>query len=177
MKSKYLPVLLILAAYSFSSCDDPKKANNYNQETTVDQNSLNFINSALDGGRTEVKLSNAAEGISHNQRIISFAKMMVHDHTQVIEGLKRLRKQELINPDDALSAKHKKLIDSISSLSGDNFDKAYISQMVADHQEAVSLFKNITQDREASVQVFARKVLPTIQMHYDSAKAIAASIK
>jgi putative membrane protein len=98
MKSKYLLVLLIPALYTISSCDDAKKAKNYNQETTVDQSSLNFINTALDGGRTEVKLANAAERISQNPRIIGFAKMMVSDHTKGIEELKKLRKKELINP-------------------------------------------------------------------------------
>jgi len=177
MKSKLLLVLLIPALYVISSCDDVKKAKNYNQETTVDQSSLNFINMALDGGRTEIKLANAAERISQNPRIIGFAKMMVSDHTKGIEELKKLRKKELINPDDALSTEHRKLIDSISKLSGIDFDKAYMHQMVIDHEKTAELFKEETQDRVASVQTFARKTLPTIQMHLDSAKAIDRALK
>jgi len=177
MKSKCLLVLLIPALYTISSCDDAKKAKNYNQETTVGQSSLNFISTALDGGRTEVKLANVAEHISQNPRIIGFAKMMVSDHTKGIEELKKLRKKELINPDDALSTEHKKLIDSISKLSGTDFDKAYMRQMVIDHEKTAELFKEETQDRVASVQTFARKTLPTIQMHLDSAKAIDGALK
>ena len=176
MKNEYLLALLIPALYILSSCDDPKKANNYNQETTVDQASLNFINTALDGGRTEVKLAEAAQHISQNPRIIGFAKMMVNDHTKGIDELKHLRTKELINPDDKLSPEHSKLIDSISNLSGADFDKAYMHQMVIDHEEAVNLFKGETQEREAVIQAFARTTLPTLEMHLDSAKAINGAL-
>lgn len=177
MKTKLLLALLVLALYAVSSCDDPKKANNYNQETTVDQSSLNFINTAIDGGRTEVKLASVATHISQNPRIVRFAKMMTTDHTKGIEELKALRKKELINPNDVLSPEHRKLIDSLSKLSGTDFDKAYMHVMVADHEKTADLFREETQEREASVQTLARKTLPTIEMHLDSAKAIAATLR
>jgi len=177
MKTKLLLVLLVPALYVMSSCDDPKKANNYNQETTVNQSSLNFINTAIDGGRTEVKLANVAAHVSQNPRILRFAKMMITDHTKGIEELKALRKKELINPKDMLSQEHRKLVDSLSKLSGTDFDKAYMHVMVADHKETVDMFREETQEREASVQAFARKTLPTIEMHLDSAKAINATLK
>src|SRR4051812_29813594 len=113
MKTTFLLALLVPALYLVSSCDDPKKANNYNQETTADQSSLNFINTAIDGGRTEVKLANVATQVSQNPRILRFAKMMITDHTKGIEDLKELRKKELINPNDQLSQEHRKVIDSL----------------------------------------------------------------
>lgn len=177
MKTRLLLALLVPAIYVVSSCDDPKKAKNYNQETTVDQSGLSFINTAIDGGRTEVKLANVAEHVSQNPRIVRFAKMMITDHTKGIEELKILRKKELINGDDALSSEHKKLIDSLSKLSGTDFDKAYMHVMVADHEKTTDLFKEETREREASVQTFARKTLPTIEMHLDSAKAIDSALK
>ena len=177
MKTKFLLTLLVPALYIVSSCDDPKKANNYNQETTVDQSSLNFINTAIDGSRTEVKLANVATHISQNPRILRFAKMMITDHTKGIEELKILRKKELINQNDALSTEHRKLIDSLSKLSGADFDKTYMQVMVADHEKTADLFREETREREASVQALVRKTLPTIEMHLDSAKAIAMTLK
>jgi putative membrane protein len=176
MKKKILLVLMIPVLYFIQSCDDPRKAKNYNQETSVDQGGLNFIDNAMDGGRTEIKLSTVAQRVSQNPRVLSFAKMMVSDHTQAIEGLKKLQKKELVDPDNAISDSHKKMIDSISKLSGSEFDKAYMKQMVMDHEQAVDLFKEGSQDRDNAVQSYAEKTLPTIQMHLDSAKAIKASL-
>ena len=110
------------------SCDDAKKAKNYNQETTVDQRGLIFIDNAIDGGRTEIKLSTIAQRISQNQEVTGFAKMMIDDHTKAITELKKIRKKELVNPDDMISPAHRKMIDSISKFTGSQFDKAYMEQ-------------------------------------------------
>jgi putative membrane protein len=177
MNRNFLLVLIIPVLYCMQSCDDARKAKNYNQETTVDQSGFDFINQALDGGRTEVKLSTIAQRISTNPRVLSFAKMMVSDHTKGIEELKKLRKKELVNRDDVLSPEHTKLIDSISKIPAGEFDKAYIQQMVIDHEKTVTLFNEVSHDRVAAVQALAKKTLPTIQMHLDSAKAISAELK
>jgi predicted outer membrane protein len=50
-------------------------------------------------------------------------------------------------------------------------------EMVIDHEKTAELFKEETQDRVASVQTFARKTLPTIEMHLTSAKAIDGALK
>ena len=177
MKKKILLVLLIPVLYGLQSCDDARKAKNYNQEATVDQGGLNFIDNAMDGGRTEIKLSTVAQRISQNPRVLGFAKMMIGDHTSAIEELKKLQKKELVNPDDAISKPHRKIIDSISKFTGSEFDKAYMQQMVTDHEKALDLFKEGSQDRANAVQSYAQKILPTIQMHLDSARAINTALK
>ncbi|HEY4197459.1 MAG TPA: DUF4142 domain-containing protein [Mucilaginibacter sp.] len=177
MKRKLLLVLMIPVLYCIQSCDDPQKAKNYNQETTVDQNGLNFIDKAIDGGRTEIRLSMIAQQNSSDQRVLNFAKMMVSDHIKAIEAIKKLQKRELASPPDGISAQHKNMVDSIARLSGSQFDKAYMKQMVADHEDAVNLFKEASQDRANAVQSCAEKILPTIEMHLDSAKAINAALK
>ena len=177
MKKISLLVLMIPVLYAVQSCDDPKKAKNYNYETTVDQGGLKFIDNALDGGRTELRLSMAAERISNNPRVVNFAKMMVTDHMKALEGLKKLGKKELVSQNDGVSAAHKKIIDNISKLSGVEFDKAYMQQMVTDHEKTVKLFEEGSENRDNAVQSYAGKTLPTIQMHLDSAKAIEAGLK
>lgn len=177
MKKIFLLVFMIPVLYFIQSCDDPKKAKNYNYETRVDQAGLKFIDNAIDGGRTEIRLSMIAQRVSHDSRVLSFAKMMVNDHMNALEGLKKLGKKELVNQGDGISAQHKKMIDSISKLSGTEFNKAYMRQMVIDHEKTVSLFKEGSENRDNAVQSYAGKTLPTIQMHLDSAKAIEAGFK
>jgi putative membrane protein len=177
MKKMILLVLMIPVLYVLQSCDDPRKAKNYNQEAAVDQGGVNFIDNAMDGGRTEIKLSAVAQRVSQNPRVLGFARMMISDHTSAIEELKKLQKKELVNPDAAISKPHRKMIDSISKLSGSQFDKAYMQQMVTDHEKALDLFKEGSQDRANAVQSYAQKILPTIQMHLDSARAINAALK
>ena len=175
MRKIFLAVLFIPFLFASSSCIN--KARNYNKETNVDQDDLNFISAGLEGGQTEVNASTVAASKSKNPRVISFAKMMINDHTQAGAELNKIRVKELADKPDSISAPHKKTIDSISALSGVQFDKAYIQMMVDDHVKTIALFNDASTMRSGAVQGFAKKTLPTLQMHLDSAKAINASLK
>jgi putative membrane protein len=177
MKNKLLLLLMIPVVYGLSACNDPEKANFYNQETRVDQMGLDFINNAIDGGRTEVELSTLAARISQNPKVVDFAKMMVQDHTAATIELKKIRDKELVNPTEGISEEHRQLVDSLAKLTGTDFDKAYSRQMTADHQEAVDLFEVGSEVRTPAIQSFARKTLPTIEKHLEAAKALENSLK
>jgi putative membrane protein len=69
------------------------------------------------------------------------------------------------------------LIDSLAKKTGADFDKAYIAMMVADHKEAEELFADQVDDKNQTIQDFARTTLPVIQHHLDKAKEIAAGLK
>jgi len=167
-----LPVLLFT-----QSCDDPKRANNYNNESGVDALGNNFIKGAIEGSNAEVKASKVAESRSTNPKVTEFAKMMINDHTSALEKLYKLKKKELVEGPYKLDQPHQKLIDSLATLSGDQFDRAYMQAMVADHEKAVDLFKEATGDRHGAVQTCARDLLPKIEEHLNSAKSIFEGLK
>ncbi len=177
MKNKLLLFLIIAVVYGLSACNDPEKANYYNQETRVDQMGLAFINNAIDAGRTEVELSTLAARISQNPKVVDFAKMMIQDHTAATIELKKIRDKELVNAKAGISQEHRQLVDSLAKLSGADFDKAYSRQMTADHHEAVELFEVGSDVRTPSVQSFARRTLPTIERHLEAAVALENSLK
>jgi len=177
MKKTILLVLLLPLFWFSQSCDDPKNANKFNNETTVDVMGLHFITTASEAGHTEIKASTVAEGISQNPRIIAFAKMMITDHTAAGAKLDKLKAGELVHEPYTLNEDHVKMIDSLSRLSGSSFDKAYMQVMVNDHENAVDLFKEGGENRNGAVRSYAAETLPVIEMHLDSAKAILASLK
>lgn len=169
-------ILMGCCLFLFATQSCINKAKNYNKETNVDQDALGFIDSALEGGNTEVGISKIAAARSTNPRIIGFAKMMVTDHTQAGAELNKVRAKEMVDKPDSISVDHKKKIDSIAALSGSQFDKAYMDMMVADHEKTVAMFNSTVNVRAGAVQAFAKKTLPTLQMHLDSAKAIDSSL-
>ncbi len=78
---------------------------------------------------------------------------------------------------DSVSVVHRQIIARLSSKLGVTFDAPYMHMMVNDHENAVKLFTQATQNKNAAIQDFAKKILPKLKMHLDSAKAIAASLK
>ena len=60
-----------------------------------------------------------------------------------------------------------------SKLSSDKFDKAYMKEMVKDHEKDVKEFqKAADKSDDADLKAWAGKTLPTLQTHLDKAKEI-----
>jgi putative membrane protein len=167
----------IIVACIVQSCQDSRHAKNYNDKTLTDDGGLAFIKNGLEGGLTEIKASSLAKTNSTNQRVINFARMMIADHTLAGDELKKIEAAKMVDAHDTINMEHQKMIASLSSKSGVNFDKAYMEMMIADHEKAVALFTDATGNTSNLIQNFSRKTLPVIQMHLDSAKAIEASLK
>lgn len=169
--------ILLVCAAVMQSCGDNQRAKNFNNKTLVDQQGLAFIKKANDAGLTEIKAAMFAETMSKTPRVIGFAKMMVTDHTQAGKELSTLAADKLVDKADSISVEHQKSLDSLARLSANVFDHAYMKMMVQDHEQAVQLFTDAGQNKSSAVQKFARKTLPALQMHLDSAKAIYSSLK
>jgi putative membrane protein len=174
----------IAALLAAQSCQQNKHAKNYNQQemnysnkTSVDDQGLSLIKNGLEGGLTEIRASSLAKTHSSNPRIISFAGMMITDHTKVGNELKKIEADKQVQGKDVISDDHKHMIANLSSKSGVEFDRAYMQMMVNDHEQAVKLFSDAAENKSATIHDFAKKTLPVIQMHLDSARAINASLK
>ena len=171
-------VMGIVMLLSVMACrHNNKQGKNYNEETGVDQQGLAFINSATEGGLTEIKASGLALTQSSSQRVISLAKMMVDDHSKASDELKKIAANKNVTLADTLSKVHEKMIAQLAGKKGAAFDKAYIQMMVIDHEQAVALFKAAATNTSQDIQGFVQKTLPTIQMHLDSANKLCTMLK
>ena len=71
-----------------------------------------------------------------------------------------------------------KHINELNQKSGKDFDDAYMSMMVDDHQGDVDKFEKASNNaKDAAVKAFAAKTLPVLRMHLDSAKAVNDGLK
>ena len=70
-----------------------------------------------------------------------------------------------------MDKEHAAMMSKLSSLSGNEFDKAFIRAAVKDHEKAVKAFeKESTKADDADVRAFATKTLPTLQEHLQIAR-------
>jgi putative membrane protein len=179
LKMKNVTYLLLGIAVIFAaqSCMDNRHAKNYNDKTMTDDGGLSFIKNGIEGGLTEIKASGLAKTNSTNPKVISFANMMITDHTGADNELKKIEAEKMVDAHDTISMEHQKKITDLALKTGASFDKAYMTMMVADHEKAVSLFHEAAGNTSNLIHDFSHKMLPVIQMHLDSAKAILASLK
>jgi putative membrane protein len=105
-----------------------------------------FVSKALEGGETEVQLGQLAQQKSQSNDVKQFAQKMVSDHSQMDDKwFKPVAQQLGVSEPKGPSKKDKKEIAKLQGLSGQDFDREYITMMVKDHQKDLKDFKDEAQ--------------------------------
>ena len=137
-----------------------------------------FVSNASQSDMYEIEAAKMAQTRSKNPDIKAFAKMMVTDHTKSTATLKPLMVAAGQTPADKLDQRRQGFIDNLKSASDADFDKTYVDQQVAAHEEALTLMQGYAKDgSDAGLKGAAAKISPTVQTHLDKIKAIQASLK
>ena len=125
----------------------------------------------------EVKAGQMAQEKAQHADLKAFARMMVADHTATTNELKPLAIKAAAAIPTELDERRKGMIDNLTSASGVDFDKAYIAQQVAAHEEAVTLLDGYAANGDnAELKAFAAKVLPKVKAHLEKARQLQTAV-
>jgi putative membrane protein len=137
-----------------------------------------FVSNASQGDMYEIQAAQIAEKRSKNPDVKAFARLMVKDHTALSNSMKPLAAAAGQTPAAKLDNRRQGFIDHLNSASDADFDKTYIDQQVAAHEEALTLMQGYAKDGpDTGLKAGAAKAVPMVQTHLDKAKAIQASLK
>jgi putative membrane protein len=137
-----------------------------------------FVRDAAEGGMAEVELGKLAAEKGSSQDVKNFGQRMVDDHSKANDQLKQIASNEGVTLPEKLDAKDRALKTRLSRLSGENFDRVYMENMVRDHKKDVADFqKESTSGSDPAVKQFASQTLPTLQQHLQQAESIAPNAK
>ncbi|MGB0007296.1 MAG: DUF4142 domain-containing protein [Candidatus Sulfotelmatobacter sp.] len=133
-----------------------------------------FVREAAQGGMAEVELGKLATEKASSPEVKKFGQRMVNDHSKANEQLKEVASSQGITLPSNLSAKDEMTKEHLSKLSGEQFDKAYMSDMVKDHTQDVADFQQEANSAsDPAVKEFAEKTLPVLKSHLREARQIA----
>jgi putative membrane protein len=145
-----------------------------------DKNSADrkFAEEAAKAGIAEVKMGELAQQKAQSQSVKDYGQRLMNDHQAANEKLKEICEQKHGKSDEAKTkstdlGEHQKAIDHLSSLSGEEFDKAFIDHAVMDHQKCIKKFeKQANEGEDPAIRSFARETLPTLQEHLKIAQML-----
>jgi putative membrane protein len=182
MKTNSLPIFAAFAAFCLSCLPAPAPATDKNTDTpggvSVAPVDEKFMLAAAQGGMLEVRLGEVAKEKAARQDVKDFGAMMATDHGKPGEELKAVATKNGVTLPADLDARHKAIVDKLSKLSGAEFDKTYIAEMVKDHEKDAIAFKDASKTaNNPDVKGFAAKTLPVIKSHLKKINAIAAADK
>lgn len=137
-----------------------------------------FVKKAAEGGLAEVELGQLATQKASSEEVKKFGQRMVDDHTKANDQLKQVAAQEHINLPTEPSAKDKATKARLEKLSGEQFDRAYMRDMLKDHRTDVSEFAHEARmGKDPAVKSFAESTLPTLREHLKEAEKLASTQK
>jgi putative membrane protein len=137
-----------------------------------------FVEKAAIGGLAEVQMGELAQQKAASDQVKQFGTRMVDDHSKANDALKQVASNKGIALPTDLDAKHKGKVAKLEKLSGAQFDRAYMNDMVTDHKEDVAEFeKQAKSGNDADVKGFASSTLPTLQEHLTLAESTDKAVK
>jgi putative membrane protein len=173
-----LACALLPAAGLAQNSAKPSPVKGSEMKGKVSASDRKFVRTAAQGGLAEVELGKLATEKASSEEVKKFGQRMVDDHTKAGDQLKEIASEKGIVVPQQLSPKDKMTRDRLAKLSGEQFDKAYMSDMVKDHVQDVAEFQKESQSGgDSDVKDFAAKTLPTLQDHLRQAKELAPSAR
>lgn len=132
-----------------------------------------FVNNAAMGDMYEIQAGRIAEKKGQSAGVKDFGKMMVTDHTALSNEMKPLITAAGKTPPPALDERRKGMLDNLNAAPASDFDKVYLDQQEAAHNEALTLMQGYADHGDnAGLKAAAAKAVPKVQAHLDKVKQL-----
>jgi putative membrane protein len=174
--------LSVIVTFAIASlAQDPPSANSKSmsaKNSSLSMADKKFVKEAAQGGMAEVELGQLAQQKASSDDVKKFGERMVSDHSKANDQLKQIATNQGISLPPQMTAKDNATKAMLSKLSGEDFDRAYMADMVKDHRADISDFeKESSNGKDSAIKDFAQQTLPTLKEHLKQAEDVRSSVK
>lgn len=147
------------------------------EETQHPMDPVVFAQQAAQTDLAEIAMAQLAMGNGEHPSVRKLGEMMVIEHTRSHEALKSIAAEKHIPLPSTLNNDNAERRARLAGLSGDEFDQAYVSEAVAAHGHAVTLFKEAAaRCTDGELKAYAAETLPVLEAHLAQIVAIQREI-
>lgn len=133
-------------------------------------NDKKFLADASQGSYDEIQLGKLAEQKAENPDVKAFGQRMVTDHTRLNEKMKPYADDWGLSAPTALSSDAQKEYNKLEGMSGKDFDKEYMSDMVSDHSKDLDAFtKEVKDTKDAKFRTSVEQGKSVVAAHKNMA--------
>lgn len=192
MKNIFLSLITYSIIAFLSSCDSQNagEANNTNDTTNteaqveVDQTTKqNTENEATDpkdmiyfvfmNNEMQTALGNIAEQKAASEDVKSLGTEIVEQNKQLAAKIEDLAKAAEMRLPEGLQVEHQQKLDSITNLSGQEFDEAFVNLLLEQQQESIELMQELSANADnAIIRGLASDIVETEQSQIERAEIV-----
>jgi putative membrane protein len=175
-KKNWLTYLLIPALVVAISCKkDDENDNNNNNNGNSNKKNESVIKQIGASNLAEITLGQLAGNNGGDTLVKAFGAMMVTDHQKAQDELDSMAGGRNIDLPVNLDTVNSALRDSLTALSGFDFDTSYIKSQILAHTKVKNMFEAIKDStNDAQLKSYVTKYLPDINQHLAKADSIAS---
>ena len=130
-----------------------------------------FVRQIAIGNRAEVDLGRLAQSKGSAAGVKDFAGRMQHDHADSLDRALKAGKSTKMDIPKEVDAEHQRVRDELSKLSGAEFDRAYLTAQMQDHQKTANLLLwHLSYGQNSELIRYSADTLPVVLDHLEHAK-------
>src|SRR4030095_2299445 len=137
-----------------------------------------FAADAAQSNTAEIALGRLAAQKAKNPEVKKFTQRLIADHSKALAELKQIATRKNITLPADVKPEQKQTHDRLSSLSGAEFDREFMTVMVEGHQKSATNFQaEANNGTDPDLKALAAKILPIIQEHLRMAREISGKLQ
>jgi putative membrane protein len=146
----------------------------------VDRNvkaDIKFIREETADNKLETDLAQLAETRAQNSDVRRYAQRMITDHNRLQNEWLNMAASSGLSINPSYGKKHRRKLEDLQKVSGQDFDRAYMTLMIQNHKDYITAFR--TDGRNAhSTQVrnLVSNDLPVLEQHLSMAQQIGTKV-
>jgi putative membrane protein len=136
------------------------------------QDAETFLAEAAQSDMAEVDVGKLAEQKAQDEDIREYGGMLVSEHQAHVAKVRDLATDLSVTLPTEPTAMQKQTYERLSRLTGAEFDREFIAQMVNNHRMAIEKYQVQTRSDDPDVATLAKDTLPALERHLAMAQTL-----
>jgi putative membrane protein len=146
-------------------------------KTSLSAQDRTFIQDAAKANQDEIDVGKLAEQKSSNPQVKSYGQTLVNDHTKGLKDLENVASKESFSIQPHQDATARAEYHKLEGLNGPQFDRTFVSQMVQDHEKAISMFEQALKNTQnPELRNYINSTLPVLRKHLTEAQDLERNL-
>jgi len=136
-----------------------------------------FMDAIAQADLAEIETGKLALAKAQSPEVKRFAQHMVDEHTAMLSEGKQLAAARSMRTPERPDLKHRAATQRLEMLSDASFDRTYMQQMVADHNNTLELLQQAAaQASDSRLRAHAQKAIAHVQQHMEMARRLTGEL-
>lgn len=151
-----------------------KQAQRQDKAGSLAKQDQQYFRDMAQASLAEVETGKLAQQQASNEQVKEFAEHMVKDHGRMMEEQEQMAGDKGLQMPKQPNKEHQAALKKLENAKGEQFDRAYMSQMVKDHEKTLKLVREASKNaKDPELKAMAQKAAPDIEKHLQMAKQLS----